>query len=60
MIYEEAGTIRKLDRGEEIPRPGPEPPAAGHRDCISDIAMCKASQCFLVTASRDGVIKVWK
>ncbi|CAH1115369.1 unnamed protein product [Psylliodes chrysocephalus] len=60
VIYEEAGTIRKLDRGEEIPRPGPEPPAAGHRDCISDIAMCKASQCFLVTASRDGVIKVWK
>ncbi|XP_056633826.1 phosphoinositide 3-kinase regulatory subunit 4 isoform X2 [Diorhabda sublineata] len=60
VIYEEACTMRKLDRGEEIPRPGPEPPAAGHRDCISDIAMCKASQCFLVTSSRDGVIKVWK
>ncbi|CAG9829186.1 unnamed protein product [Diabrotica balteata] len=60
VIYEEAGTIRKLDRGEEIPRPGPEPPATGHRDCISDIAMCKASQCFLVTSSKDGVIKVWK
>ncbi|KAG5888474.1 hypothetical protein JTB14_022104 [Gonioctena quinquepunctata] len=60
VIYEEAGPVRKVDRGEEIPRPGPEPPAAGHRDCISDIAMCKASQCFLVTSSRDGVIKVWK
>ncbi|KAJ8984786.1 hypothetical protein NQ317_003699 [Molorchus minor] len=46
--------------GEEIPRAGPEPPPAGHRDCISDIVLCKASQCFLVTSARDGVIKVWK
>ncbi|XP_060527972.1 phosphoinositide 3-kinase regulatory subunit 4 [Cylas formicarius] len=60
VIYEEAGNVRMKDKGEEIPRAGPEPPAAGHRDCISDVALCKASQCFIVTASRDGVIKVWK
>lgn len=46
--------------GEGAPRAGPEPPSAAHRDCIGELALCKASQCFLVTASRDGVIKVWK
>ncbi|CAH1967764.1 unnamed protein product [Acanthoscelides obtectus] len=60
VMYEEPGKVRKLEKGEEVPRPGPEPPAAGHRDTISDIVLCKASQCFLVTSSRDGVIKVWK
>ncbi|KAL1512914.1 hypothetical protein ABEB36_002417 [Hypothenemus hampei] len=45
---------------EEVPRAGPESPAPGHRDCISDITLCKGSQCFVVTASRDGVIKVSK
>lgn len=45
---------------DEVPRAGPEPPPAGHRDSITDIALCKTSQCFLLTASRDGVIKVWK
>ena len=47
-------------KGEESPRAGPEAPPAGHRDCVSDIILCKASQCFMVTASRDGVVKVWK
>lgn len=60
VIYEEPSNMRPKDKSEEVPRAGPEPPAAGHRDCISDIALCKASQCFMVTASRDGVIKVWK
>ncbi|XP_069690077.1 phosphoinositide 3-kinase regulatory subunit 4 isoform X4 [Periplaneta americana] len=46
--------------GEESPRPGPDQPQAGHHDWISEIAMCQASQCFLLTGSRDGVIKVWK
>lgn len=45
---------------EEFSQPAPEPPSPAHRDCISDIALCKASQCFLLSASRDGVIKVWK
>lgn len=46
--------------GDEVPRAGPEPPSPGHRDWISDVTLCKASQCFLLTGSRDGVIKVWK
>ncbi|XP_076266632.1 vacuolar protein sorting 15 [Rhynchophorus ferrugineus] len=61
VIHEElTKKVREGDKKEELPRAGPEPPAAGHRDCVSDITLCKASQCFLVTASRDGVIKVWK
>ncbi|XP_018572792.1 phosphoinositide 3-kinase regulatory subunit 4 isoform X2 [Anoplophora glabripennis] len=60
VIYEESGNVRKADRNEEVPRAGPDPPPAGHRDCISDVVLCKASQCFLVTSSRDGVVKVWK
>lgn len=56
----EPSSNRNAGKGDELPRAGPEPPSAGHRDVISDIALCKATQCFLVTASRDGVIKVWK
>lgn len=62
VIHEvvEPGTSRVTSKGDEVPRAGPEPPSPAHRDCISDVALCKASQCFLLSASRDGVIKVWK
>lgn len=52
--------VKSIGKGDEIPRAGPEPPHAGHRDCICDMTLCKATQCFLLTASRDGLIKVWK
>ncbi|KAJ8948165.1 hypothetical protein NQ318_009257 [Aromia moschata] len=29
VTYEEATNVRKVDRGEEVPRAGPEPPAGG-------------------------------
>ncbi|XP_014259628.1 phosphoinositide 3-kinase regulatory subunit 4 [Cimex lectularius] len=46
---------------EESPRAGPDQPATGHHNTITDITMCQgSSQCFMVTAARDGVIKVWK
>nr|XP_018916322.1 PREDICTED: phosphoinositide 3-kinase regulatory subunit 4 [Bemisia tabaci] len=45
---------------EEAPRAGPDYPPAGHQDAITDMVMVQASQCLLVTGSRDGVIKVWK
>ncbi len=45
---------------EDIPRRGPDMPAVGHRDIISDIALCQTSQTFVITCSRDGVVKVWK
>lgn len=62
VIHESNDTAHAKNAGrtDEIPRAGPEPPSPGHKDCICDIALCKASQCFMLTASRDGVIKVWK
>ncbi|KAK9879938.1 hypothetical protein WA026_008448 [Henosepilachna vigintioctopunctata] len=59
VTYEETN-IRNKTKTEEIPRAGPEPPATGHKDTVSDIVICKATQAFVVTSSRDGVIKVWK
>ncbi|XP_065349993.1 phosphoinositide 3-kinase regulatory subunit 4 [Cloeon dipterum] len=55
-----ASGTRAVGPEVDVPRPGPEQPAAGHQDWISDITMCQASQHFMVTGSRDGVIKVWK
>ena len=31
----------------------------GHHDWISSLALCKAQHWYLVTAARDGVIKIW-
>ncbi|XP_008197837.2 phosphoinositide 3-kinase regulatory subunit 4 isoform X2 [Tribolium castaneum] len=60
VIYENPESDRGKESSEEGPRGGPEQPPAGHRDCITDITLCKASQCFMVSSSRDGIIKVWK
>lgn len=35
-------------------------PPSGHADVISDITMVQGSQSYIVSASKDGVIKVWK
>lgn len=35
-------------------------PPTGHIDAISDITLCQASQCLVVSASYNGHIKVWK
>ena len=32
----------------------------GHHDIITDIATFQTTQGFIVTASRDGIVKVWK
>lgn len=47
---------------EEIPKSGPEMPSASHNDAITDILMCKSEkgQIYIVSAARDGVIKLWK
>jgi len=46
--------------GDEEPPCATDQPAPGHVGSILDITSCMASQCFLVTASCDGIIKVWK
>lgn len=58
--YGSAGAASAASNSEEKSRAGPEQPPAGHQDWISDLTLCQASQCFLVSASCDGVIKVWK
>lgn len=45
---------------DDLPRRGPDSPPAGHLDSIGDIAVYQTSQWLLVSASKDGVIKVWK
>lgn len=61
VIYEAVEVGHSVrGRSDEVPRAGPEPAPAGHRDGISEVTLCKASQCFLVTGARDGVVKVWK
>ncbi|XP_022220830.2 phosphoinositide 3-kinase regulatory subunit 4 [Drosophila obscura] len=46
---------------EENPRSGPDMPTASHRDAITDLLMCKdKGQIYIASASRDGVIKLWK
>ncbi|XP_055904025.1 phosphoinositide 3-kinase regulatory subunit 4 [Eupeodes corollae] len=47
---------------EETPRSGPEMPSHSHHDAITDLLMCKndKQQIFIVSAARDGVIKLWK
>ena len=37
-----------------------EAPPMGHLDAISDVTLCQASQCLVVSASFNGHIKVWK
>ncbi|XP_049532071.1 phosphoinositide 3-kinase regulatory subunit 4 [Anopheles darlingi] len=42
-------------------RLGTDMPNHGHNDVISDMLMCRtAKQTFIASASRDGVIKLWK
>lgn len=46
---------------EDVARSGPEMPPPGHHDAISDMLMCRTSkQTFVVSSSRDGVVKLWK
>ncbi|KAL0276782.1 UNVERIFIED_CONTAM: hypothetical protein PYX00_004283 [Menopon gallinae] len=60
--------IDEPSRFEEMKRGPPdesrgritEAPHPGHHDAITDIEMCQATQCFLLTSSRNGIIKVWK
>jgi WD40 repeat protein len=35
-------------------------PSQGHIDWISALTLCQSSRWYVVSGSRDGVIKVWK
>ncbi|XP_035206634.1 phosphoinositide 3-kinase regulatory subunit 4-like isoform X1 [Stegodyphus dumicola] len=50
----------KAMSSEDQPRRYPETPPAGHHDCISSIASMYTSQPLILSASKDGVVKIWK
>jgi len=58
------GTVHNLP----VPKPSPTlgitltdySPPSGHADAISDITMVHGSQPYVISGSKDGVIKVWK
>ncbi len=59
VIQETYGKARNSST-DDIPRRGPDVPPTGHHDVITDINICQTTQCFIITSSRDGVVKVWK
>ena len=34
--------------------------SVGHNDVITDLSVCRLTQSYIITSSRDGVIKIWK
>ncbi|XP_053121359.1 phosphoinositide 3-kinase regulatory subunit 4 isoform X3 [Hemicordylus capensis] len=59
-VVQEIQNKQKVGLTEETPRRGPESLPVGHHDIITDIATFQTTQGFIVTASRDGIVKVWK
>ncbi|XP_065061458.1 phosphoinositide 3-kinase regulatory subunit 4-like [Rhopilema esculentum] len=57
VIFE---TCERKHLNEESPRKGPDDTPVGHNDCITDISMTRVPQNFLISGSKDGVVKVWK
>lgn len=62
IIPKSAGDSQQLRTSmEESPRSGPDMPKPTHHDAITDLLMCKdKGQVYIASASRDGVIKLWK
>ncbi|XP_062840055.1 phosphoinositide 3-kinase regulatory subunit 4 [Anolis carolinensis] len=59
-VVQEIQNKQKVGPSDETPRRGPESLPVGHHDIITDIATFQTTQGFIVTASRDGIVKVWK
>ncbi|XP_069762900.1 phosphoinositide 3-kinase regulatory subunit 4 isoform X3 [Narcine bancroftii] len=59
-VVQEIHNKQKVGSSEDVPRRGPESLPIGHHDIITDLAAFQTTQGFIVTASRDGIIKVWK
>lgn len=57
---QEIHSKQKIGSTEDTPRRGPESLPVGHHDIITDIATFQTTQGFIVTSSRDGIVKVWK
>ncbi|XP_074844396.1 phosphoinositide 3-kinase regulatory subunit 4 isoform X2 [Carettochelys insculpta] len=59
-VVQEIQNKQKVGPTDETPRRGPESLPVGHHDIITDIATFQTTQGFIVTSSRDGIVKVWK
>ncbi|KAJ3597567.1 hypothetical protein NHX12_001090 [Muraenolepis orangiensis] len=59
-VVQEIHSKQKSGVPEDTPRRGPESLPVGHHDIITDIATFQTTQGFIVTSSRDGIVKVWK
>lgn len=59
-LHQEIQNKHKMGPTDETPRRGPESLPIGHHDIITDVATFQTTQGFIVTASRDGIVKVWK
>ncbi|KAJ0000653.1 hypothetical protein NQD34_012495 [Periophthalmus magnuspinnatus] len=59
-VVQEIHSKQKSGSSEDGPRRGPDALPVGHHDIITDIATFQTTQGFIVTASRDGIVKVWK
>lgn len=60
LSVQEIHSKQKSGVVEDSPRRGPEALPVGHHDIITDIATFQTTQGFIVTSSRDGIVKVWK
>ncbi|XP_037836229.1 phosphoinositide 3-kinase regulatory subunit 4 [Kryptolebias marmoratus] len=59
-VVQEIHSKQKSGAPEDSPRRGLESLPVGHHDIITDIATFQTTQGFIVTSSRDGIVKVWK
>lgn len=60
VCEQEIHSKQKCNVVDDSPRRGPESLPVGHHDIITDIATFQTTQGFIVTSSRDGIVKVWK
>ncbi|XP_061573791.1 phosphoinositide 3-kinase regulatory subunit 4-like isoform X2 [Cololabis saira] len=59
-VVQEIHSKQKSGAAEDSPRRGPDQLPVGHHDIITDVATFQTTQGFIVTSSRDGIVKVWK
>uniref|UniRef100_A0A3B5MVE6 non-specific serine/threonine protein kinase n=1 Tax=Xiphophorus couchianus TaxID=32473 RepID=A0A3B5MVE6_9TELE len=59
-VVQEIHSKQKSGAAEDSPRRGLESLPVGHHDIITDIATFQTTQGFIVTSSREGIVKVWK
>lgn len=60
FLTQEIQNKQKVGSSDDTPRRGSESLPVGHHDIITDVATFQTTQGFIVTASRDGIVKVWK